>query len=309
METSHKIALSKCNRILKKNITNLGEVLDFLLQYGCLTWDERNRIGMEKSSDEQCQHLLDVMIRRGRKCYEYFLVALTSSGNNHIAEEIKNTHEKGAEEWKLESMEENISEKKRTINDLISRVNKLEGQLLLKSEKVEEAHVERIKTLEDIKELKEHTGKRDSDIRALITKNEELERIIQNLNSHIDYLKKEIQLKDYAIERMENDRRKTDSEHTKAMQDLRGQQQETHGVCEELMDRLTSQSKDIKALTKAFQNANNKGENYKISGPKHHQLRRENTMGSIKKDPHYLNGRMSTYAVNTASSKNKKSSD
>lgn len=215
----------------------------------------------------------------------------------------------GAEEWKLESMEENISEKNETINDLISRVNKLEGQLLLKSEKVEEAHVERIKTLEDIKELKEHTGKRDSDIRALITKNEELERIIQNLNSHIDYLKKEIHLKDYAIERMENDRRKTDSEHTKAMQDLRGQQQETHGVCEELMDRLTSQSKDIKALTKAFQNANNKGENYKISGPKHHQLRRENTMGSTKKDPHYLNGRMSTYAVNTASSKNKKSSD
>jgi hypothetical protein len=90
MENQHKTALAKCNLFIKKNITNLGEVLDSLLQNGCLEWDERSKIGQEKSIDEQCQILLEILIRRGGTCYQCFLDTLYISGNKHIAEEIKN---------------------------------------------------------------------------------------------------------------------------------------------------------------------------------------------------------------------------
>jgi len=91
MENQHKTALAKCNLFIKKNITTIGEVLDSLLHNGCLKWEERSKIGQEKSIDEQCQILLEILIRRGGNCYECFLDALNKSGNNHIVVEIKNT--------------------------------------------------------------------------------------------------------------------------------------------------------------------------------------------------------------------------
>ena len=91
MEKQHKAALAKCNLFIKKNITNIGEVLDRLLQNGCLKWEERSKIGLEKSTDEQCQILLETLIRRGGTGYDCFLDALYLSGNNHIVEEIENT--------------------------------------------------------------------------------------------------------------------------------------------------------------------------------------------------------------------------
>jgi len=91
MENQHKAALAKCNLLIKKNITNIGVVLDSLLQNDCLKWEERSKIGQEKSIDEQCQILLEILIRRGGTCYQCFLDALYLSGNNHIVEEIENT--------------------------------------------------------------------------------------------------------------------------------------------------------------------------------------------------------------------------
>ena len=90
MENQHKTALSKCNLFIKKNITAIGEVLDILLHNGCLKWEERSKIGQEKSIDEQCQILLEILIRRGGTCYQCFLDTLFISGNKHIAEEIYN---------------------------------------------------------------------------------------------------------------------------------------------------------------------------------------------------------------------------
>jgi hypothetical protein len=40
-------------------------VLDSLLLNGGLKWEERSKIGKEKSIDEQCQILLEILIRRG----------------------------------------------------------------------------------------------------------------------------------------------------------------------------------------------------------------------------------------------------
>jgi hypothetical protein len=49
MENEHKTALAKCNLFIKKNITDIGAVLDSLLLNGGLKWEERSKIGKEKS--------------------------------------------------------------------------------------------------------------------------------------------------------------------------------------------------------------------------------------------------------------------
>jgi hypothetical protein len=66
-------------------------VLDSLLLNGGLKWEERSKIGKEKYIDEQCQILLEILIRRGGTCYQCFLDALNKSRNNHIVVEIENT--------------------------------------------------------------------------------------------------------------------------------------------------------------------------------------------------------------------------
>ena len=89
MESHHKAALAKCSLLIKKNITNIREVMDNLLQEDCLTWDERSKIGQEKAIDDQCQILLEILIRRGRNSYNSFISALKDTGNNHVVDEIE----------------------------------------------------------------------------------------------------------------------------------------------------------------------------------------------------------------------------
>lgn len=91
MDPTHKTALTKNNLLIKKNLTNIDSVLDILLKEGCLQWEERIELSSEKSSDEKCQKLLEILVRRGGICYQSFVDALNSTGNEHITKEIEDS--------------------------------------------------------------------------------------------------------------------------------------------------------------------------------------------------------------------------
>ncbi|XP_052099240.1 repetitive organellar protein-like [Mytilus californianus] len=249
MESIYKTALSKSNLFIKKNITNIGEVMDNLLKDDSLTWDERSKIGLEKDSDEQCQILLEILIRRGGNNYNNFLDALSLSGNNHIVEEIEKAAKKIANsDRKFLSTENLFEEKKKGMDDAKLRVIELEEKLNNKKEKLSTVHDQQIRALEDLKKLKEKANNQGGEIRILEMKNQDMEREISRLKQTIDYLQKQITLKDGALKRVMEEKRKLETEHTRAIQNLERKQDQTQKTCEKLSENVVALTKAVVSL-------------------------------------------------------------
>ncbi|CAG2221359.1 MYH9s [Mytilus edulis] len=234
MDSNYKTALSKCNLFIKKNITNIGEVMDNLLKDDSLTWDERSKIGLEKDSDEQCQILLEILIRRG---------------NNHIVDEIEMAAKKIANSGrKFPSAENLFEDRKKCMDDAKLRVIELEEKLNNKKEKLSTVHDQQIRALEDLKKLKDKANNQGGEIRILEMKNQDMEREISRLKQTIDYLQKQITLKDAALKRVADEKRKLEAEHTRAIQNLERKQDQTQKTCEKLSENVVALTKAVVSL-------------------------------------------------------------
>ena len=76
---------------IKENITQLGKVMDKLIENEYISMDEKADILTERSIDTQCHILLETLIKRGGNAFHAFIEALQVSGNGHVAEKILQT--------------------------------------------------------------------------------------------------------------------------------------------------------------------------------------------------------------------------
>lgn len=74
---------------IKENITQFGRVMDKLIEQGAISMDEKAEIMRDKSIDNQCHSLLEILIKRGG--FGEFIEALKVSRNDHVATRLLET--------------------------------------------------------------------------------------------------------------------------------------------------------------------------------------------------------------------------
>ncbi|CAC5383368.1 unnamed protein product [Mytilus coruscus] len=238
MDPIQKTALTKCNLYIKKNLTNIDRILDILLKEGCLLWDERIQFGSEKSSDDKCQNLLEILVRRGGICYKTFLDSLKTTGNEHIAKEIEDalSFRKGDDKQMSESGSED--EKDKTITDLRVRIDELTLELEDKNVKLKLLRDQQRRALDDLRKQREKNSEKDLTIKSLERKNHDLEKEINKLKNTIENIQKQLR-------RVEEEKKKTANEQLRAIQNLERKQEATQKTCEKLCENFTAFAKDF----------------------------------------------------------------
>lgn len=84
-EVSHN-RVTKNLMFFKKNITQIGLVMDKLIEQDKISMNEKSDIQSIRSLDDQCHSLLELLIKRG--CFDELIEALKVSGNDHIAKKL-----------------------------------------------------------------------------------------------------------------------------------------------------------------------------------------------------------------------------
>ncbi|XP_052098099.1 uncharacterized protein LOC127732925 [Mytilus californianus] len=238
MDPTQKTALTKCNLYIKKNLTNIDRILDILLKEGCLLWDERIQFGSEKSSDDKCQNLLEILVRRGGICYKTFLDSLKTTGNEHIAKEIEDalSFRKGDDKQMSES--DTDDEKDKTITDLRVRIDELTLELEDKNDKLKLLRDQQRRALDDLRKQREKNSEKDLTIKSLERKNHDLEKEINKLKITIENIQKQLR-------RVEEEKKKTANEQLRAIQNLERKQDATQKTCEKLCENFTAFARDF----------------------------------------------------------------
>jgi chromosome segregation ATPase len=150
-------------------------------------------------------------------------------------------------------MEVLLDDKNRNLEQTKSRVHDLEGKLNKKKEKLETVHDQQLRALEDIKKLKEKNNHKETEIKILEVKKTEMEKEINQLKQTIDYLQKQITLKDMALKRAVDEKGKIVAEHTKTLQNVERKQDLTLKTCENLADGLVNLTATVDSLRRDIQ--------------------------------------------------------
>ncbi|XP_037836590.1 disks large homolog 5 isoform X2 [Kryptolebias marmoratus] len=80
MELQHKELLEKCYQNLVESITDADRVVDVLVHRGALSQSERCELGHDcSSSPGKVDHLLKILLRKDRDCFEEFCAALEAT--------------------------------------------------------------------------------------------------------------------------------------------------------------------------------------------------------------------------------------
>jgi septal ring factor EnvC (AmiA/AmiB activator) len=146
------------------------------------------------------------------------------------------------------TMEVLLDDKNRNLEQTKSRVHDLEGKLNKKKEKLETVHDQQLRALEDIKKLKEKNNHKETEIKILEVKTTEMEKEINQLKQTIDYLQKQITLKDMALKRAVDEKGKIVAEHTKTLQNVERKQDLTLKTCEKMADSLKNLTATVGSL-------------------------------------------------------------
>ena len=89
MEPISKIKIMKNLVFIKENLTQIGRVMDKLIEYDLISMDEKAEILTNKSLDTQCDLLLERLIKRGG--FDELVEALNISGNVYVAKKLTET--------------------------------------------------------------------------------------------------------------------------------------------------------------------------------------------------------------------------
>ena len=146
------------------------------------------------------------------------------------------------------TMEVLLDDKNRNLEQIQLRVHDLEGKLNKKKEKLEIVHDQQLRALEDIKKFKEKNNHKETEIKTLEVQKTQMEKEINQLKQTIDYLQKQITLKDMALKRAENEKGKIVAEHTKILQNVERKQDLTLKTCENLADGLVNLTATVNSL-------------------------------------------------------------
>ena len=146
------------------------------------------------------------------------------------------------------TMEVLLDDKNRNLEQIKLRVHDLEGKLKKKKEKLEIVHDQQLRALEDIKKFKEKNNHKETEIKTLEVQKTQMEKEINQLKQTIDYLQKQITLKDMALKRAENEKGKIVAEHTKTLQNVERKQDLTLKMCENLADGLKNLTATVGSL-------------------------------------------------------------
>ena len=150
-------------------------------------------------------------------------------------------------------MEVLSDDKNRNLEQIKLRAHDLEGKLNKKKEKLETVHDQQLRALEDIKKLKEKNNHKETEIKTLEVRKTQMEKEINQLKQTIDYLQKQITLKDMALKRAENEKGKIVAEHTRTLQNVERKQDLTLKTCENLADGLVNLTATVDSLRRDIQ--------------------------------------------------------